>query len=121
MRIATARALHPDRSAVLGEALLSAGKALGMTQADLGQVVGKDRSAVSRGRIDPDSKAGELALLLIRCYRALFVLVGGDPAQMRHWMRTPNLHTGGIPAEQIRTVAGLARVLEYLDAIRGKL
>jgi hypothetical protein len=119
--MALARSLSPEPAAVLGEAFLSAGKALGMTQADLGRVIGKDRSAVSRGRIDPASKAGELALLLIRCYRSLFVLVGGDPAQMRHWMRTPNLHTGGVPVEQVKTVAGLAGVLEYLDAIRGKL
>lgn len=117
----TAHATQPDSASVLGEALIGAGKALGMTQADLGQVVGKDRSAVSRGRIDPQSKAGELALLLIRCYRALYVLVGGDPAQMRHWMHTPNLHLGGVPAEQVKTVAGLAGVLEYLDGLRGKL
>jgi len=116
-----ARAAHPDRAAVLGNALLGAGKALGMTQADLGQVIGKDRSAISRGRIAPDTKAGELALLLIRCYRALYALVGGDPRQMRHWMHTPNLHTGGIPAEQVKTVSGLAAVLEYLDGMRGKL
>jgi hypothetical protein len=106
---------------VLGEALLNAGKALGLTQADLGAIVGKDRSAISRGRIDPASKAGELALLLIRCYRALFVLVGGDPSQMRHWMHTPNRHTGAVPAEQVRTVAGLTAVVEYLDAMRGKV
>ncbi len=116
-----ARLAQPDNAAVLGEALLGTGKALGLTQADLGQVVGKDRSAVSRGRIDPQSKAGELALLLIRCYRALYVLVGGDPAQMRHWMHTPNLHLGGVPAEQVKTVSGLAGVVEYLDGMRGKL
>jgi hypothetical protein len=40
---------------------------------------------------------------------------------MRHWMHTPNLHTGGIPAEQVKTVSGLAAVLEYLDGMRGKL
>jgi hypothetical protein len=121
----SARSARPvtgaDPAEVLGEALLSAGKALGLTQGDLGQVIGKDRSAISRGRIDPDSKAGELALLLIRCYRALYVLVGGDPAQMRHWMRTANRHTGAVPAEQIKTVAGLSGILEYLDAIRGKV
>jgi hypothetical protein len=39
---------------------------------------------------------------------------------MRHWMRTDNLHTGGVPAEQIRSVEGLSRVVAYLDAIRGK-
>lgn len=110
-----------DRAEVLAEALLNAGKALGLTQSDLGVVIGKDRSAISRGRIEPDAKSGELALLLIRCYRALYVLVGGDPAAMRHWMHTENLHTGGLPATQIKTVQGLTRVLEYLDAMRGKL
>lgn len=116
-------ALAPDtdRSGVLSEALTNAGKHLGMSQADLGAVIGKNRTAVSRGSIEPDSKAGELALLFIRCYRALFVLVGGDFGQMRHWMRTENRHTGGIPCEQIKSVQGLTTVLEYLDAMRGKL
>ncbi len=110
-----------DRSSVLAEALVNAGKLLGLSQADLGEIVGKDRSAISRGRIDPDSKDGELALLFIRCYRALHVLVGGNPEQMRHWMRTENLHTGGIPARQVKSVQGLVTVVEYLDAMRGKL
>lgn len=114
-------AVQPDKASVLAEALLSSGKSLGMTQADLGQAIGKDRSAVSRGIIAPASKAGELALLLIRVYRALFVLVGGDEAHMRHWMHTENHHTGGIPVEQVKTVQGLILVLEYLDAMRGKL
>lgn len=111
----------PARDEVLAEALINAGKTLGLTQADLGAIVGKDRTAVSRGRIEADSKAGELALLLIRCYRSLYVLVGGDPAQMRHWMHTRNRHTGGVPAEQVRSVEGLTRVTGYLDAIRGKV
>ena len=40
---------------------------------------------------------------------------------MKHWMHTHNHHLGGAPAELVRTVAGLMRVVEYLDAIRGKL
>jgi hypothetical protein len=31
------------------------------------------------------------------------------------------MHTGGVPSEQVRNVQGLMRVVEYLDAIRGKL
>lgn len=111
----------PSREAVLATALVNAGKELGLNQSALGAVIGKDRSALSRGALDPDSKAGELALLLIRCYRSLFALVGGDAAQMRHWMHTPNRHTGGIPAEQVRSVQGLVQVVAYLDAIRGKV
>jgi len=113
-------ARKPEAERVLAAALVSAGKELGLTQTELGSVIGRDRTALSRGNIDPASKSGELALLLIRAYRALFALVGGDAAVMRHWMHTENLHTGGVPAEQIRSVQGLTRVVEYLDAMRGK-
>ncbi|HKJ76772.1 MAG TPA: antitoxin Xre/MbcA/ParS toxin-binding domain-containing protein [Gammaproteobacteria bacterium] len=118
-------ALEPTPTAtedqVLAKALRRAGESLGLSQQDLGAIIGKDRSAISRGRIDATGKAGELALLVVRCYRALYVLVGGEPDQMRHWMHTANRHTGGIPAEQIKTVQGLTRVVEYLDAVRGKV
>jgi len=122
--------LHPatavaDASAqphqVLGKALVKAGKELGLTQADLGVVVGRDRTAISRQSLEPTSKSGELALLFIRAYRALYVLVGGDPKQMKHWMHTANRHVGGVPADLIRSVQGLNRVVEYLDAIRGRV
>jgi hypothetical protein len=47
--------------------------------------------------------------------------VGGDKSDMLHWMRTANHHTHGIPVEQIKTVSGLMQVVQYLDAIRGKV
>jgi len=112
---------QPDPRRVLATALVKAGKELGLTQNDLGQVIGRDRTALSRGGLDPLSKSGELALLLIRAYRALFALTGGDRDAMRHWFQTENLHTGGVPSEQVRNVQGLMQVVEYLDAIRGKL
>lgn len=108
-----------DSSELLSKALRNLGKEMALTLAEIGRVIGKDRSAISRG-IDPSSKAGELSLLLIRCYRSIHVLVGGDTANIQHWMHTENLHTGGIPAEQVQTVSGLMRILEYLDAMRGK-
>lgn len=119
MNLAVAHDAEP--ASILAEALLNAGRYLGMSQADLGAIIGKDRTAISRARVDPASKAGELALLFIRCYRALYVLVGGSPQHMQHWMQTENLHTGGVPAEQVKSIQGLTTVLEYLDAMRGKL
>ncbi len=109
---------HPDPRAVLSKALLNAGRALGLSQERIGEVVGRDRSSIGRG-LDPQSKSGELALLLIRCYRSLYALVGGEPEAMRHWMQTPNRDTGGIPAEQVTSIQGLSRIVEYLDAMRG--
>ncbi|HEC16396.1 MAG TPA: DUF2384 domain-containing protein [Sedimenticola sp.] len=111
----------PAADATLAKAFLNAGKALGLTQAELGHVIGRDRSALHRRGIDPSSKQGELALLLIRVYRSLYALTGGNEADLRHWMHTGNRHTGGVPAGQVKSVQGLIRVVEYLDAIRGKI
>ena len=113
-------ATKADPTEVLTKAFLNAGKALGLTQGDLGEVVGRDRTSFRRSGIDPESKAGELALLLIRVYRSLFALVGGREADLKHWMHTGNLHTGGVPADQVKSVSGLIHVVEYLDAVRGK-
>ncbi len=36
-------------------------------------------------------------------------------------MRSPNKVTQGIPAEQITSIRGLVTVLQFVDAIRGKV
>ena len=106
---------------VLHKSFLRAGDALGLTREELGRVVGKDRSSLSRNaRLDPARKDGELALMMVRVYRSLFALLGGDAGNMKHWMHTRNLHTGGIPAEQVQDAQGLMNVLFYLDAMRGQ-
>ncbi|WP_373508539.1 antitoxin Xre/MbcA/ParS toxin-binding domain-containing protein [Thiocapsa sp.] len=109
---------NPDPRAVLTKALLNAGRTLGLSQEALGDILGGDRSSIARG-LDPDSKAGEPALPLIRCCRSLYSLVGGRQQDMCHWMHNANRDICGIPAEQVRSVAGLVRVVEYLDAMRG--
>lgn len=110
-----------DPSRVLGKAVLRAAERMGIRQQALADIIGRDRSSISRAGVDPDSKSGELAKLLIRCYRSLAVLVDDNQAQLREWLGTRNRHTGGVPREQLRSVAGLVVVTEYLDAIRGKL
>lgn len=110
----------PTEKLVLAKALLSAAKALGLTQDQTGKVIGRDRSSISRG-VDPESKAGELALLLIRAYRGLFLLLGGEDTDLKHWTKTYNNHLNGVPVELVQTVDGLASVVMYLDAVRGKV
>jgi len=111
-------------SRILTRAMLRAGRVLGMRQKDLAASLGVSEATVSRlarGRsIDPETKEGELAVLLVRTYRSLDTLVGGDDARARAWMQGPNTHLNGTPAELIRSIHGLIRVVEYLDALRGK-
>ena len=114
-----------DADDVLAKALLNAREQLGLTQQELGAIVGVHRTAISRwqesGGLRADSKTGELALLLIRIYRSLFALFGGDLADMGHFLRTANHHLNGVPLELMELVQGLVRVAEYLAAIRGKI
>ncbi|MEK6749419.1 MAG: antitoxin Xre/MbcA/ParS toxin-binding domain-containing protein [Pseudomonadota bacterium] len=119
------RQIVPDPSAVLCKALFRAIDALGLTQADLGQIIGLDRTSITRikkkGELDPASKSGELATVIVRIFRDLYVLMGGDSAAMQHWMQTINLHLNGRPNELMRQAQGLILVLTYLDAMRGKV
>lgn len=110
----------PDPAEVLRKAVFNAGKALGMTQTAVGEVIGRERSGLRHG-LDPDSKAGELALLLIRCYRALYVLVDGEQQAMQHWLNTYNHHLDAVPRQLLTSISGLLRVSEYLDAMRGRV
>ena len=115
----------PEADNVLANAVLKLREQLELSQAELAEIIGLHRTGITRlqknASLKADSKTGELALLLVRSYRALFALFGGDLANMRHFLRTQNHHTGGVPIEQMRKVQGLVAVVNYLDALRGRV
>jgi hypothetical protein len=116
---------RPNADTVLAKAVLSAAARLGLRSRHLAAVIGSSEASISRlqhGRgLDPQSKEGELSLLFLRLYRGLDALVGGDDATAREWLHSENTHISGVPAERIRTVEGLVDVVQYLDAMRGRL
>lgn len=124
MPAAPQTAPRPDPGLVLGKATLRAAEQLGVSRRELAQTLGVSEATLSRlarGKpLDPEAKAGELALLFIRVFRSLDALVGGDAGQARAWLRAGNDHLGGTPAELLASVEGLMRVLSYLDALRGR-
>ena len=114
---------QPSPEAVLGKALFRAAELLGLNNAALARILGVSEASVSRlasgaRSIDPKSKEGELALLLIRVYRSLDALVGTDAAQRKAWLHGHNRALNGVPAELIQSAAGLVAVVGYLDAMR---
>lgn len=116
---------RPDSAPILAKAVLAATGRLGLRNRELAKIIGTSEASVSRLRggrgLDPDDKEGELALLFLRLYRSLDALVGGDDDKARAWLHADNDHLGGIPADRIRTVEGLVDVIQYLDAMRGRL
>lgn len=120
---ATLRQSVADAQAVLTQAAVRAADLLGLSSSDLAKVIGVSGSTVSRYRqassgIEPASKTGQLALLLIRVFRSLDPLVGADNEKRRAWMRSHNQALGGVPAQLVQSPDGLVRTLEYLDGMR---
>src|SRR5687768_9595312 len=115
----------PAPAPVLAKAALAAAARLGVRNKQLAEIIGTSEASVSRLRggrgLDPERKEGELALLFLRLYRSLDALVGGDDGKARAWLHAHNDHVGGVPADRIRTVEGLIDVVQYLDAMRGRL
>ncbi|MFT3813657.1 MAG: DUF2384 domain-containing protein [Acidovorax sp.] len=114
---------QPDASAVLAKATARASELLGLTGVALARTIGLSEPTVSRilrgeKTIDPASKEGELALLLVRVYRSLDALVGTDDQKRRAWMNTHNKALGGQPLQLVQKAEGLVATLNYLDGMR---
>lgn len=116
---------QPSAGYVLAVALNNLKDILHLSNEDICQIIGVHRNTLSRSlknkEINAQSKEGELSLLLIRVYRSLFALNGGNIEAMKHWLKTNSRHIQGIPLDTMKTVLGLSRVVNYLDAIRGKI
>lgn len=113
----------PDRAVVLAKATTRAAEQLGLTNSDLAEIIGVSESTISRIKanstnIKPESKEGELSLLLIRVFRSLDPLVGGDDSKRQAWMSSYNKGLIGIPNQLIKKADGLVRTLSYLDGMR---
>lgn len=114
------------QQAVLTTATVRAADFLGLSSGDLARVLGLSPASVTRMRqgsfqLDRDSKAFELAQLLVRLFRSLDSIVGGDGESLRSWMTSANLALGRRPAELILTVRGLVATVDYVDSRRAIL
>ncbi len=74
---------------LVAEACGRAAQVLGLSKGELSAVVGKHRTTIDRSGLDPKTKEGELALLLLQVYRSLHALYGGDHALMRPGWSNP--------------------------------
>jgi transcriptional regulator with XRE-family HTH domain len=119
-------ARNPEAGAVLTKAALRAADRLGLSGRQLADIVGVSEATISRWKrgeslLEPGSKPFELAALLVRTFRSLDAITGGDEAVARRWLASPNTALAARPVERIAQVQGLVDVTTYLDARRAPL
>ena len=113
-----------DEGLLVSKAVTNAGAALGLTQSELGEVIGVSQAQVNKfvqGTAALKGKPFDLALCLVRIFRSLDTFTGGDVETNRAWMRNRNLALGGVPAELIKSAEGLVNTMAYLDAARAPI
>lgn len=108
---------------VVTKAVMAAADRLGLNAARTADILGLSAPTVSRMKrldflLEPGSKPFELAVLLIRVFRSLDAIAGGDEAVAKNWLRNHNTALGAAPADMLATITGLIDVLSYLDARR---
>ncbi len=118
--------LKPAPRPVLTGAVLRAAALLEITQSSLAHILGLSASTVSRMAggtytLDDQKKEWELAALFVRLFRSLDAVVGSNDAAARTWLNGHNTALTGRPIELIHSAEGLVRVVQYLDAARGRL
>lgn len=116
---ALASALSPGQ--IAAKAAFRAASELGLSQRDLAEAIGVSGATASRmkeGGYELSGKPLELALCLIRVFRSLDAIVGGDGASLKGWMANRNDILGGAPKALVLTATGLIEVMQYLDSAR---
>lgn len=113
----------PARGPVVTKAVLNAADHLGLNARALGRVLGVSEATVSRMKagavlLEEGTKSYELAVLLVRVFRSLDAIAGGDALVARGWMTARNLALGDTPLNKISTISGLVDVITYLDSRR---
>lgn len=114
----------PNENTVLIKAFNNSCAVLGLSRDEASAILGVDRATLTRNKdkgFDPGSKTGELCLQLVRVYRSLYAIAGGDQAFMQHWLRSNNRALSARPIALLNSIVGLVHVNMYLDAMRGKV
>jgi Protein of unknown function (DUF2384) len=117
---------EPEPRRVLTGAVLRAAALLEVTQSGLAQILGLSASTVSRMAngtytLDTHKKEWELGALFVRLFRSLDALIGSNDTAARGWLLGQNHGLVGRPIDLIRSTEGLVRVVQYLDAARGRI
>jgi hypothetical protein len=112
--------------AVVSKAAMRAAARLGLSNRSVARILGVSEATVSRMGagayvLKTDDKAFELALMLVRLFRSLDALAGGDEQTSRAWLRNENVALGGVPGALIESLSGMITVLGYLDARRARV
>lgn len=115
-----------DAEHVLSKAVVRAADILGLKNYMLARILGFSASSASRLKkgeyfLTQGTKPFELGQLLVRLFRSLDSISGGDDQTSRSWLISENLALGAKPIDLIQTIPGLTNTVAYVDTRRARI
>ena len=116
----------PNREVVLTNAVIRASNLLGLNDQQLSNIIDVSPQnladiKVGQRLLKDGSSSFRLATLLIRVFRSVDAISGGDVSVIKKWMKSQNTKLNGSPIEIITKKEGLENVVSYLDSRRAPL
>jgi len=115
------------RARVLTAAVAETARRLKLKTTELTAIIGVSQATASRllngkYQLATTGKSWELGAHLVRLYRSLSSMVGGNDELAQAWLRSSNQAFGGrVPLDEIRSVEGLVHACDYVDAHRARV
>lgn len=115
-----------DADHVLSKAVVRAADILGLKNFTLARILGLSASSASRLKngqffLTQGTKPFELGQLLLRLFRSLDSISGGDDQTSRSWLFSNNLALRAKPIDLIQTISGLTNTVAYVDSRRARI
>lgn len=109
---------------VLTKAVIKAADHMTLKNGELARILGVSDATVTRMRraehtLQRGTKTFELAQILLRLFRSLDSITGGDDRSSSSWLRAENSALGRPPLTLMQSIVGLTSVVDYLDSRRG--
>lgn len=113
-----------QKQAVVSKAVVQAAERMGLKGQDLAEILGVSPANISRLKNHGyvlSGKPYELAVHLVRLFRSLAALTGGDDGVAADWMRNEHRVFRQKPVELIKTAKGLVDCVSYVDSHRAPI
>ncbi len=117
--------LH-QRTKVLTKAVIRSADLLGIQEHDLALILKLPEQCIHQMAnnqywLEEGSKPFKNAVKLVRLFRSLDSITGGDSEIAKNWLLCHNIVLGGRPIDKIKTDSGLVNGITYLDSRRAPL
>lgn len=109
---------------LISEALNKSIQIMGISKSDFAEILMIDPEQLNdfiKSSFESNSQKVQISLQIIKIYRSLFALAGNNKKFMTHFLYTDNHYFSARPIDVMKSLPGLVKVEQFLNAMCEKV